>query len=162
MEGVEEQQRRCRGVAAGKASPQQPRCRQLWTACFAACFKKFPIYKRGRKRGEAWSGAGTSKRTHFTYAGHTQFSHNSWGREWRGARGINIYISNTKFWFDFCVRQQSSASWAGENKTGNWRCNSSTMDSSGNSQGAQNVGQKYKAQNFDLNWLWSSSRMKIL
>lgn len=54
--------------------------------------KSFPFLKEGGNE----SGAGTSKRTHFTYAGHTQFSRNSPGNE-RGGRGTNIYISNTKF-----------------------------------------------------------------
>lgn len=127
--------------------------RQLWTACFAACFKKFPIFKGGRKRGEA----GTSKRKHFTYAGHTQFSRNSPGNE-RGGRGTNIYISNTKFWFDFCVRQQSSASWAGKAEqvtdgvTARRWIRPETYR-------VHRMWAKNKAQNFDLNCL---CRMKIL
>lgn len=46
--------------------------------------KSFPFLKEGGNE----SGTGTSKRTHFTYAGHTQFSRNSPRRE----RGGNKYL----------------------------------------------------------------------
>lgn len=83
-EDEEEQQRsRCSRGAEGSVNFELPVSLHV--------SKSFPFLKGGGSEGRPDSGAGTSKRTHFTYAGHTQFSRNSPGREGARGRGEQIF-----------------------------------------------------------------------
>lgn len=112
--------------------------------------KSFPFLKGGGNKGRQ---ALQSARTSPTLGTHNLAATRQGGREPGGEGNKYLHFQyEILIWFLCSPTKQRELS--RQSRTGNWRCNSSTMDSTGNLQGAPNVGQKQSTK------LWSKLLMQ--